>query len=77
MESITKVIYEFIKCYFLTGLALNSDNIKAYYRKASALKILREYKFALISAEEGQRRAEMKDRKSDVSHNTFYTSMNK
>ena len=51
----------------LIGLALNNDNIKAYYRKASALKISREYKFALVAAEEGQRRADRKDRKSDVS----------
>ena len=65
-----------IEYYLLTGLALNSDNIKAYYRKASALKILREYKFALIAAEEGQRRADKKDRKSDVSRNKFYKSMN-
>ncbi len=49
------------------GLALNIDNIKAYYRKASALKFLREYKFALIAAEEGKRRADRKNRQLDVS----------
>ena len=36
---------------------MNENNVKAYYRKATALKVMREHSKALNVAQEGQQKA--------------------
>ena len=41
----------------VAAIRYNAENIKAYYRKASALKVMRQYGRALQAAEQGRRQA--------------------
>jgi len=47
-----------IRVYFVfVAIKYNVDNVKAYYRKAAALKAMKLYEPALQSAEQGRRHA--------------------
>jgi len=48
------------------------DNIKAYYRKAAALKAMMQYGSALQAAEQGQRQAT--NRRQEVSSEHVFVS---
>ena len=49
-----------------SALSFNRDNIKAYYRKATALKTLRKYGEAAEVARAGKERAEAKAKANEV-----------
>ena len=51
----------------LSAISLNKDNIKAYFRKATALKAKKDWAKALVAAEEGQARASNKNKAQEVS----------
>lgn len=49
------------------AISLKRDNIKAFYRKALALKSTREYSQALKVAEEGREKAQANSKTKEVS----------
>ena len=51
----------------VSALGQNKDNIKAYYRKACALKSLKKYTNALQAAKEGEQHAISINKQSEVS----------
>jgi len=60
--------------YCITAIKYNADNVKAYYRKASALKSMKMFAAALQSAEQGRRQAAHK--RQEVSVTLHYTMHN-
>ena len=55
----------------VVAIRYNSDNIKAYYRKASALKVMRQYGRALQAAEQGRRQATSRRQEVSSEHAFF------
>ena len=54
--------------FFLqTAISLNKNNIKAYYRKATALKVTKVYTDAMKIAKEGLEKAHENKKPSEVS----------
>ena len=44
-------------CVYAVAIEYNVDNVKAYYRKAAALKAMKDYTAALQAAEQGRKQA--------------------
>jgi len=56
---------------FMAAINYNADNIKAYYRKAAALKAISLYSHALQVAQKGRQQAS--SRRQDVSGISLYS----
>ena len=67
-DQLCDVLLKIIMSYFVifSAISFNKSNIKAYYRKATALKSLKKYEEAAHAAHSGHQVASRLDKKNEV-----------